>query len=206
MTVNWLLCLFAVYYQNARCLLSLVSLSYAPVAYVTSLKSTWDEEVTYWKVSLMFFFYGIVVSTRVVAFTTLAAYSTYAVFGFAVIHLMFMLPCVWRMENDPWFASRWGPWKKRLFKLCMAILFEFIYMDFSRNNTNKKTNLFSTFFYIIVCIEDAIIITLWFAVRDIQDANPEYGYIIYYAAVMFLVDLLAWYWYCWKCQCWPRNN
>ena len=150
MTVNGLLCLFAVYYQYARCLLSLVSLSYAPVAYVKSLKSQPDKKVSWMKLTGMFFWYALVVSTRVVAFTTLAAYSTYAVFGFAFILWVLMLTCVCCVDNEPWFASQWGPWKKCFFQLCRAILFEFIYMDFSSNNTSNRS-FFSSKFSTLLC-------------------------------------------------------
>ena len=193
-----MICLFAVIFQYVTCTLSLVSLCLAPVTYI---HSNWklDEDwcTKYGKLFGLFIWYSVIISTRIFVFTMFASYSPIAVFTFVFIHWVLMLTCVVFVDHKLWFAENWSKCQKGAFNVCRAILFEFIYMDFSDDNPSW----FSTFFYIIMCIEDAVIITMWSTVSGMRDANREYEYLIYYMSTMFIVDLVSWYWYCWKCYC-----
>lgn len=191
-----MICVFAAGIQIASCAFGVLSMSWAPVAYV---KAHWNQDldrmIKYRRMARLFIWYFFVVGARVIAFTLIAAYSTAAVYGFIFIHWLLLSVCIYFEGKNAMFCNK--TWQQNIFKVIRAILCEFIYMDFSK----EPPNLFCAFFYIVMFIENIIILVLWCSLTDIQDVNPNYGYVIYFTAIMFIVGLVACYWYCWICRC-----
>ena len=148
--------MFAVIGQTVACVTALISLSWALVAYHKALRYSLPNKanMTSTGIAMQFCWHLFTISARVAAMALFASTFVHWVFILAGIHWMIML--VWILRQRTQFCE--SRFQEFFFDIVMALVYIFCYV----NVIHGQTRLRYLFYYVVVYIENAIMILGWY--------------------------------------------